>query len=404
MTRSSSSFRSSRRSLPMLIPVLLLICNAILPIGYADNSTVSANMSLTDGNNSIDQPSARGSLPEGRWERIIDLPRGINDLVADANNPGVVYAGAGEQGSGSGVYKSKDSGLTWQLASNDLPDEDVESLVIDPNSPQRLYAALFVSARTHIYASDDGAESWSKLSDTGIFGGLKQRLIIDPGNAENQFLIIPPRGLFRSTDGGRNWQPINEGLPHDQDFDQAAYVLTLAVDPNNSQIVYAGTGSIGGQGHGVFKSTDGGKTWFPSNRRMIDYRISALTMDPTDSLIIYAGAENGELFKSIDGGISWNDTSDRGLIDLYSTPTVLDIFIDPANPKTVYVLAEEAGILVSHDAGSSWLKLGRPELLEEPLRFTAMAVTSNPLPVLILGVDPYIKNSGAWRFAAPTSI
>jgi hypothetical protein len=68
------------------------------------------------------------------------------------------------------------------------------------------------------------------------------------------------------------------------------------------------------------------------------------------------------------------------------------------------VLTDEAGILVSHDAGSSWLKLGRPEMLEESLSFKAMAVAFNPLPVLIIGVNPYIKNGGAWRFAATSSI
>jgi photosystem II stability/assembly factor-like uncharacterized protein len=125
-----------------------------------------------------------------------------------------------------------------------------------------------------------------------------------------------------------------------------------------------------------------------------------LRIDPTDSKIIYAGAENGELFKSTNAGLSWNDTSDMDIMDMFSSPEVLDIFVDPSNPKTVYVLAEEAGILLSRDAGSSWIKLGRPEILEEPLRFTAMAVVAEPLPILIIGVDPYIKNAGAWRFAS----
>jgi photosystem II stability/assembly factor-like uncharacterized protein len=405
MTKSSFSSSRSSRLLPVFaLVLLLLIGSTVTSAASADNSSAKANTSLVDGNNSMDQPSAADSLPDGKWNRIADLPRSINDLLADVNDPGVFYAGTGEQGSGSGVYKSEDYGLTWQRASEGLPNADVESLIINPNSPHRLYAALFDSARAHLYSSDDGAKSWNMLSNTGIFGGLKQRLIIDPNNGENQFLIIPPNGLFRSRDGGRNWQPINEGLPKDQAFDQAAYVLTVAVDPNDSKIVYAGTGSISGQGNGVFKSTDGGMTWSPANRGMIDYRISASTIDPTDSMIIYAGAEKGELFKSTNAGVSWNDTSDRHIMDLFSTPTVVDIFVDPANPKTVYVLTEEAGILVSHDAGSSWLKLGRPEMLEDSLRFTAMAVAFNPHPVLIIGVDPYIKNGGAWRFAAASSI
>lgn len=374
-------------------------------IGEALNLNGSSNASLPESPlPQIISVTNDSFMTEGRWQRIPDLPRQINSLVVDPSNPQIIYAGAGLQGSGSGVYKSEDSGLTWLLASNGLPSEDVESLVIDPNPPHRLWAALFVTARTNIYASDDGAKSWSRISDTGIFGGLQQRLIIDPSKSENQFLIIPPQGLFKSIDGGRNWQPINEGLPQDQAFDKAAYVLSLAIDPGNSQLVYAGTGSTSGNGHGVFKSNDAGKTWSPANRGMIDYRISALAVDANDSMTIYAGGENGELFKSVDGGTSWNDTSDRDLMDLYSSPTISNIFVDPASPKTVYALAEEAGVLISYDAGSSWLKLGKPEKLEEPLRFTAMAVASKPLPVLIVGVDSYIKNGGGWRFAAPSSV
>lgn len=383
--------------------LLLLICGTITSPASADNSTVPVNASLANGNDPMDLPSATDSLPEGRWERIADLPRSINDLLADPNNPGIFYAGAGEQGSGSGVYKSEDYGRTWQRSSEGLPNVDVEALIINPDPPHRLYASSFVSAVAHIYSSDDGAESWNMMSNTGIFGGLKQRLIIDPSNGKNQFLIIPPHGLFRSRDGGRNWQPIRGGLPTDQAFDQAAYVLTVAVDPSDSQIVYAGTGSIIGHGNGVFKSTDGGMTWSPSNRGMIDYRISALTIDPTNSSIIYAGAENGELFKSTDAGASWNDMSDQDLMDLFSTPTIVDIFVDPADPKTVYVLAEKAGVLISYDSGSSWLKLGRPETLDNSLDFTAVAIAFNPSPVVIIAVNPYIKNGGAWRFAATTS-
>jgi photosystem II stability/assembly factor-like uncharacterized protein len=396
----ASSSISTRYSIPprFSLFLFLLICSLAMPVESADNSTAQATAVPENGNQSLDQPSANDSLPQGRWERIADLPRSINEIIADPSNPGVFYAGAGEQGSGSGVYKSEDYGLTWKRASSGLPNEDVNSLFISSDSSHRLFASLFVSATTHIYSSDDGGESWNLLSNTGIFGGLKQRLVGDPKSSENQFLILD--GLFRSRDGGRNWQPINEGLPQDPNFDHGAYVLTVAIDPNDSQIVYAGTGSIGGQGNGVFRSNDGGMTWLPSNKGMLDYRISALKIDPTDSKIVYAGAEKGELFKSTNAGLSWNDTSDRDIMDMFSSPEILDIFVDPSNPKTVYVLAEEAGILLSRDAGSSWIKLGRPEILEEPLRFTAMAVVAEPLPIVIIGVDPYIKNAGAWRFAS----
>lgn len=366
----------------------------------ADNT----NLALPQ-NSSSSQPETaeiNSSLSiKGRWQHISDLPRKINSLVVDPGNPRIIYAGAGLQGSGSGVYKSEDAGLTWRLASKGLPSEDVNSLVIDPHPPYRLFASISVTARTQIYASNDGADSWTLVGNTGIFGGLQERLFNDPSKGDVLFLVIQPQGLFRSVDGGRNWQALNEGLPQNHDFGNGAYVLSLAVDPNNSQIIYAGTGGyVSGQGHGVFKSDDGGKTWSPTNRGMIDYRISALAIDPTNSQIIYAGSDKGELFKSIDSGQTWTDMSDRNLMDQYDSPVVQNIVVDSSNPETVYVLTDEAGFLVSYDAAASWIKLGRPEKLDDTVKFTASAIIFDPKPVLIVGVDPYIKNAGGWRFAA----
>lgn len=133
---------------------------------------------------------------------------------------------------------------------------------------------------------------------------------------------------------------------------------------------------------------------------MIDYRISALAIDPTNSQIIYTGSDKGELFKSIDSGQTWTDMSDRNLMDQYDSPVVQNIVVDPSNPETIYVLTDEAGFLVSYDAAASWTKLGRPEKLDDTVKFTASATVFDPKPVLIVGVDPYIKNAGGWLFAA----
>ena len=379
------------------------LCAIVQSVPDQNNSfQVPDKSTSVAGNDSNSTRAAINSslMVNGRWERISDLPRQINSFAVDPVDPSIIYAGAGLQGSGSGVYKSEDAGLTWSLTSKGLPSVDVNSLVIDPLPPYRLYASLMVSGYTNIYSSSDGAQSWTLLSKTGIFGGLSEQLFSDPGNGDALFLIAPPRGLFRSIDGGRNWLPVNEGLPQNPDFENGAYVLSIAVDSNSSKTIYAGTGYISGQGHGVFKSVDGGQTWAPANKGMIDYRISAMAIDPTNTQIIYAGSDKGELFKSSDGGQTWVDMSDRDLMDQYSSPEVKSITLDPSDPKTVYVLANEAGFLVSYDAASSWLKLGRPESLDDYARFTASTVAFEPQPVLILGVDPYVKNAGGWRFAA----
>jgi len=255
-----------------------------------------------------------------------------------------------------------------------------------------------VGDRGDIFASEDRGKSWQLRGNTGAFGGFKNRLHVDPKGDSSLFLVTVPGGLFKSDNKGRSWQHIVGGLPHDEDARTGAYVLSLAIDPTDSKVIYAGTGGFIGQGHGVYKSVDGGLTWNPSNRGMLDYRINALALDPAHPQTIYAGSEKGEIFKSMDGGKSWNDVEDRNLLEEYSQPSVRSIAIDPEHPDTVRVLLDYAGIAFSNNGGANWSILGKPERLQSPM-FTAMATSFDPMPVIIVGVDPNIDNAGGWRYA-----
>ncbi len=79
---------------------------------------------------------------------------------------------------------------------------------------------------------------------------------------------------------------MRKGLPGDEN---EVYVMSLAIDPTDANVIYAGTGGFVGQGHGVYKSTDGGDNWSASNRGLIDYRITAIAIDPADSKIVVCG-------------------------------------------------------------------------------------------------------------------
>jgi hypothetical protein len=127
---------------------------------------------------------------------------------------------------------------------------------------------------------------------------------------------------------------------------------------------------------------------------MLDYRITALAVDPAQPQTVYAGADAGEFFKSTDGGQSWNDFTDRLPPLMYSHPTVRDIVVDPAAPETVYLLADYRGVLVSHDRGERWRALGSPGEIDHP-GFTAMAAIFDPQLVLVVGIE----REGGWRYA-----
>jgi photosystem II stability/assembly factor-like uncharacterized protein len=333
-------------------------------------------------------PTTTPRLPSGSWSPITDMPRKINALVIDPARPQILYAGTGENGSGSGVYKSEDGGLTWQLASNGLPSEDVTALVIIRSDPPTILA--MVGVRGYSYFSTDGAQSWKRAGNTELFGGFERRLFTSPADDQALFSLIRAGGLMRSRDGGRTWQSIGQGLPGD---DRETYVMSLAFDPADAKVIYAGTGGFVGQGHGVYRSIDGGETWSPINRGMIDYRITAIAVDPQRTQTIYAGSDDGELFKSMDGGQTWDKFTDNLPLrhDMHSS--LHDITIDPDQPDTIFLVCDRAGILISDDGGVHWHVLGAPGESESST-FTASAIHFGSPPTIIVGLE----RAGGWRY------
>jgi len=333
-------------------------------------------------------------LPAGSWQHILDLPRQINALVVDPTNPQIVYVGTGQRGSGSGVYKSEDAGQTWRLAATGLPSQDVFALALSADVPPNLYA--LVDARDgDVFASTDGAAGWTRMGDTGFFGGYARLLRVDPADGSLLFAVAKSKSVVRSPDGGRAWLAIGEGLPRDERG--AVYIQSLDIDPADTKVVYAGTGASSGHGHGVYKSTDGGQTFLPANRGMIDYRITALAVDPVQSQVVYAGADAGELFKSTDGGQTWSELTARLPTGRDSYPTVLQIIVDPTASETVYLLCARSDVLVSNDGGDGWRVLGRPGASKHS-SYSAMAVIFGPQPILVIGVS----GEGGWRYAIPS--
>ncbi len=326
-------------------------------------------------------------LPHANWQPIPDLPRHVNALVADSTNPQVMYAGTGSTGAGSGVYGSEDGGLTWHRVSDGLPSKDVVALALGAGNPALLYAAV----GDGIFVSADGGTSWSQQAQgVGNYRGFEQ-LRVAPSDGRILYSVTIMEGAFRSDDGGYNWLPVNEGLPKD---DNMFNVQALAVDPGDANVVYLGTGWEPFHGNGVYKSTDGGATWAPANRGMIDYSITALAVAPTNPQIVYAGTFDGELFTSDDGGETWSDLTSKLPGDGRSHSSIRNIVIDPTAPDTVYLLCEQTGVLVSYDGGAAWRLLGKPGELEHPY-ITALVVAFGPQPVLVIGV----QDEGGWRYA-----
>lgn len=327
------------------------------------------------------------SLPTGSWQSLDDLPRYINDLVAEPQNSQRLYAGTGSAGSGSGVYKSEDGGLTWQLAADGLPSQDVVALALSSVPSPILYA--LVGVRGDIYASVDGAQSWEPLGSSGLFGGFDHEMYVDPNDNNVLFALTKSGELTRSPDGGHTWLPFGEGLPRDE---HSLLVLSLAIDPTDSNVIFAGTGGFVGGGRGVYKTTDGGQTWSAINQGMLDYRITALAVDPEQPQTAFAGTDDGAFFKTADGGLTWENISDKLPLQRDSYPSIQEIVLDSS--ERIFLLVENAGVFFSQDSGQTWQALGNPG--ESGNDYSTMALVSGSEPILVIGGTR--RENGGWLY------
>ncbi|MBS0569543.1 MAG: hypothetical protein JSS28_02955 [Proteobacteria bacterium] len=211
-----------------------------------------------------------------RW-RLVGPFRAGWATVADGipDRPNTFYFGA----AGGGVWKTDDAGATWHSLGDALPDAAVGALAIAPSNPDVIYvgtgqvaARYDVQSGNGVYRSSDGGKTWTSvgLAATRHIG----RILVDPKNPDtllvgalgHYFGPNSERGVFRSTDGGKTW---TRTLFIDNDTG----VVDLTADPANPQVVYAAAWQVrnypwlsyfqpnAGPGSGVYKSTDDGVTW-----------------------------------------------------------------------------------------------------------------------------------------------
>ncbi|HEV3333256.1 MAG TPA: hypothetical protein VG096_19850 [Bryobacteraceae bacterium] len=287
-----------------------------------------------------------------------------------------VYAG----GNARGVFKSLDGGTTWTLATSGLFATSIYSLAIDPQNPHTVYAGVYVAG---LYRSTDGAVSWSA---TGNLPGVSVFVLASDPLEPGTFYAGGPNGLYKSIDGGTGWVQ----LPVAPAFtDLAAPIFPLAVDARNPGTVYSGG----------FKSTDGGASW-----AKLALSPTALAIDPQDSGTLYAGTiagAPGELSvvsissgvrKSVDGGRSWSD------VDTVSQSYgVSSLTVDPTNSSVVYAQTGKLDCSESYDCNSDYgdpnsnetkKGLGLFRSADGGATWAKLELPGDPFQFQLLGVDP----------------
>ncbi len=268
----------------------------------------------------------------------------ITDLEVHPTNAKVLYVGT----AGGGVWKSQDGGVNYNSIF-DQYNQSIGIIALDPNDPD------------HIVWVGTG-ETWTRNS-------------ISPGD-----------GLYKSVDGGTNWNRVG--------FEKSDHISAIQINPNNSDEVFVGVlGPLWGDGdeRGVYKTSDGGKTWEQLLAGNLSTGCSDLVMDPSNPNILYAafwefrrtaysfksGGDNCALYKSTDAGKSWNKIH-NGFPE--GNLGRIGIGIAKTNPNVLYSVIEaedrsKSGIYKSENGGESWEHLNKDfELAVRPFYFSRIVV------------------------------
>jgi photosystem II stability/assembly factor-like uncharacterized protein len=304
------------------------------------------------------------------WANISDgffTTGSVGAIAVSDSHPNIVYVGMGEHAvrgvmthHGDGVYKSTDAGKTWQkmgLAGT----QHISRIRIHPTNPDILYVAaqgaLYGQSQERgIFKSTDGGATWDKVLYVDEKTGCAE-LSMDMTNPDVLYAAMwehgrlpwkivsggPGSGLYKSTDGGKNWSKIHEGLPAEKGK------MAIAVSRSNPDKVYALIESDSDQEKGgLFVSDNAGKSWAKvSNDQRLDQRAwyyIELFIDPKNEQTVYV--LSAPALRSTDGGKTWENI-DGAHGDYH------DLWINPENPKNM-VMGDDGGAAISFNFGKTW--------------------------------------------------
>ncbi|HEY7616716.1 MAG TPA: transcriptional regulator [Terriglobales bacterium] len=219
---------------------------------------------------------------------------------------------------------------------------DVRSLTYDPQHPDRIFLGTGTGT---VFLSTDGGRRWTRFARVGGDDYVLDHILVDPQNAHRIFIGAwsvesqQSGDVFRSIDSGKTWQPL--AAMHGKS------VRALSMAPSDSKVLVAGALD------GVFRSRDGGDSWeriSPPNHRDIK-NIESIAIDPKDPNVIYAGTWH-LAWKTSDGGATWRQIN-KGMID---DSDVFSVIVDASNPSVVFASAC-SGIYKSETAGELFRKI-----------------------------------------------
>ena len=244
----------------------------------------------------------------------------FHSLAFSATEPETVFFGHHD-----GLLVSHNGGKDWQPTT--LTNTDAMALGVSPSSPQTIYAAghnVFVK-------SNDGGKTWQSVP-AGLPGLDIHAFAVDPENPNKVFVYVVSFGLFGSEDGGISWEALSVTVP------SSIHSLTLGED---DQTLYAAAG-----GAGLWRSEDGGRNWAPVQNLPDNDVIAVAYVRGNGRLYVTTAEPAAGLYYIDDGGQTWASTGLNG--------TLLAVAISPLDPDRIIAVNDQGEVFASRDGGISW--------------------------------------------------
>ncbi|MBL0009418.1 MAG: T9SS type A sorting domain-containing protein [Saprospiraceae bacterium] len=332
----------------------------------------------------------------------------VTDVEILKSNPNVYYAGAAS----GGVFKSENAGGSWQPLFDSQLALSIGDIAIAPANEEIIYVGTgepnagggsIAYDGNGVYRSDNGGDTWSHLGleDIGSVG----KIIVHPENPDIAFVAAmghlftsgPERGLYRTTDGGQQWEKVLF-------INDSTGIIDLAMHPTNPEIIYAAAWqrvrtayrrAYGGPSSGIYKSQDGGETWqkLISGLPEAGGRIG-ITISPADPDILYAMYEDEftgylkGIYRSNNNGNTWTTRSLAGIIDPPYSYWFGKIIADPIDTNTVYLTSLD--LYKSTNGGMIWNGI----LTNMHLDQHSVAFDPDNPAIILVGNDGGVYRSG----------
>ncbi len=303
------------------------------------------------------------------FEPLFDKhPQSIGAVAVDPKQPDqVLWVGTGEIWTrnsvsvGKGLYKSTDGGRNWKLMG--LEDsERISSIQINPDNPDEIYVgvlgALWGDSEVRgVYKTTDGGENWAKILYTDPTTGCSD-LTMHPEDPNTLYASMWEfrrtawsfnsggynSALYKSTDGGENWEKIHNGFPEGK-----LGRIAVAIAPSSPDILYAVIESEQDEDKGLYRSDDGGQSWRQLNNdfelTVRPFYFSRIVVDPTNADKVCKAGLRGAI--SEDGGKTFRQIGSGVHADVH------DFWFDPNNSDHIF-LGCDGGVYRSYDGGRSW--------------------------------------------------